>query len=161
MATTMKNAQKVHIRYMTKNDISGVLQIEQLSFINYSWNKKDFLRCLGWHNYINMVAQDDKTEIVGFMIYEMHENELHLINFAVHPERRLKSIGTQMVAKVIDSLSKSRRKLIALKVRETNLAAQLFFRSQGFKATSVLPAFYKDSGEDAFLMEYRLDSDNC
>jgi ribosomal-protein-alanine N-acetyltransferase len=42
-----------------------------------------------------------------------------------------------------------------LEVRETNLAAQLFFRSAGFRAVSVLRAFYEDSPEDAYLMQYR------
>ena len=31
--------------------------------------------------------------------------------------------------------------------------------SQGFKAVRVLRAFYEDSGEDAFLMQYRLADD--
>ena len=39
-------------------------------------------------------------------------------------------------------------------MRETNLSAQLFFRQQEFRAIKVLPKFYEDSGEDAFLMEY-------
>ena len=40
-------------------------------------------------------------------------------------------------------------------VRETNLPAQLFFHKQDFRAVRVLRGFYGDSGEDAFLMEYR------
>ncbi len=46
-------------------------------------------------------------------------------------------------------------------MRESNLPAQLFFRSQEFKAIKVLHAFYEDSGEDAFLMQYRLAEDHC
>ena len=42
-----------------------------------------------------------------------------------------------------------------LEVRETNLAAQLFFRGQGFRAVSVLREFYDDTPEDAYLMQYR------
>jgi ribosomal-protein-alanine N-acetyltransferase len=39
-------------------------------------------------------------------------------------------------------------------LRETNLAAQVFFRSSGFRATSVLHEFYDDSPEDAYLMQF-------
>jgi ribosomal protein S18 acetylase RimI-like enzyme len=46
-----------------------------------------------------------------------------------------------------------------LEVRETNLPAPLFFRAQGFQAVRVLRAFYEASGEDAFLMPYRLIDD--
>ena len=35
-----------------------------------------------------------------------------------------------------------------------NLSAQVFFRSSGFKATSVLHEFYDDSPEDAYLMQF-------
>ena len=60
-----------------------------------------------------------------------------------------------MAAKLIGKLSSQRRSRITLEVRETNLAAQLFFRSAGFRAVSVLRAFYEDTPEDAYLMQYR------
>ena len=44
---------------------------------------------------------------------------------------------------------------ITLEVRETNLPAQLFFKSAGFRAVTVLRAYYEDSPEDAYLMQYR------
>jgi ribosomal-protein-alanine N-acetyltransferase len=69
------------------------------------------------------------------------------------------AIGAQMVTKLVSKLSSHRRTRITLEVRETNLVAQLFFRSQTFRAVRVLRAYYGDSGEDAFLMQYRLDSD--
>ena len=45
-----------------------------------------------------------------------------------------------MIAKLIAKLSSQRRSRIVLEVRETNLAAQLFFRENGFRAVSVLRA---------------------
>jgi ribosomal-protein-alanine N-acetyltransferase len=61
-----------------------------------------------------------------------------------------------MVAKLISKLSSHRRTRITLEVRETNLTAQLFFRAREFRAQRVLRAYYEDSGEDAFLMQYQL-----
>ena len=63
------------------------------------------------------------------------------------------------MAKLISKLSSDRRTRITLEVRETNLPAQLFFRHEGFKALKVLRAFYEDSGEDAYLLQYRLADD--
>ena len=60
-----------------------------------------------------------------------------------------------MIGKLISKLSSHRRTRITLEVRETNLVAQLFFRKMEFRAVRVLRSFYEDSGEDAFLMEYR------
>jgi [ribosomal protein S18]-alanine N-acetyltransferase len=52
-------------------------------------------------------------------------------------------------------LSIERRDRILLEVRERNLPAQLFFRSLGYRAISVLKDFYEDSTEDAYLMQYQ------
>ncbi len=60
-----------------------------------------------------------------------------------------------MVRKLIGKLSSQRRTRILLEVRETNLAAQLFFRDSGFRAVSVLRDYYEDTPEDAYLMQYR------
>jgi ribosomal-protein-alanine N-acetyltransferase len=142
---------------MIRRDMPEVLQTEQQSF-EYAWTEEDFLRCLRQRNCIGMVAEQGE-KVVGFMIYELHKSKLHILNFAVHPAYRRQGIGAQMVAKLVSKLSSHRRTRITLEVRETNLAAQLFFRSQGFRAVRVLRAYYEDSGEDAFLMQYCLDGE--
>src|SRR3989441_10876356 len=150
---TEKEQVRVHIRWMIRRDMPEVLQIEQLSF-EFAWTEEDCLRCLRQRNCIGMVGEQGE-KVVGFMIYELHKSKLHILNFAVHPSWRRSGVGGQMVAKLISKLSSHRRTRITLEVRETNLPAQLFFRKQEFKATRVLRAYYEDSGEDAFLMEYR------
>ena len=144
---------RVHIRWMIRRDMPEVLQTEQLSF-EFAWTEEDFLRCLRQRNCIGMVAESGER-VIGFMIYELHKAKLHILNFAVHPEWRRQCVGSQMVAKLISKLSSHRRTRISLEVRETNLAGQVFFSKQGFRALRVLRAFYEDSGEDAYLMEYR------
>jgi ribosomal-protein-alanine N-acetyltransferase len=154
---TEKEQLRVHIRWMIRRDMPEVLQTEQQSF-EYAWTEEDFLRCLRQRNCIGMVAEQGE-KVVGFMIYELHKNKLHILNFAVSPQCRRLGVGAQMTAKLISKLSSHRRTRITLEVRETNLAAQLFFRTQGFRAVRVLRSFYDDSGEDAFLMQYRLADD--
>ena len=154
---TVRELMRVHIRWMIRRDMPEVLQAEQSSF-EYAWTEEDFLRCLRQRNCIGMVAEQGE-KVVGFMIYELHKAKLHILNFAVHPTCRRSHIGNQMVAKLISKLSSHRRTRITLEVRETNLPAQLFFRSQDFKAVRVLRGYYEDSGEDAFLMQYRLADD--
>jgi ribosomal-protein-alanine N-acetyltransferase len=154
---TEKEQVRVHIRWMIRRDMPEVLQTEQESF-EFAWTEEDFLRCLRQRNCIGMVAEQGE-KVVGFMIYELHKAKLHILNFAVHPLFRRGGVGAQMTAKLVSKLSSHRRTRITLEVRETNLSAQLFFRSQGFRATRVLRGFYEDSGEDAFLMQYRLPDD--
>jgi ribosomal-protein-alanine N-acetyltransferase len=154
---TEREQIRVHIRWMIRRDMPEVLLTEQQSF-EYAWTEEDFLRCLRQRNCIGMVAEQGE-KVVGFMIYELHKSKLHILNFAVHPACRRCGVGSQMVAKLISKLSSHRRTRITLEVRESNLAAQLFFSKQGFRATRVLRAYYEDSGEDAYLMEYRFADD--
>lgn len=152
--TPTRDRVRVHIRWMIRRDMPEVLRAERESF-DYSWTEDDFLRCLRQRNCIGMVAELD-DRVVGFMIYELHKTKLHVLNFAVAPGHRRAGIGTQMVTKLIGKLSSHRRTKITLAVRESNLAAQLFFRAQAFKASRVLRGYYEDSGEDAYLMHYRI-----
>ncbi len=146
----------VHIRWMIRRDMMEVLEIEGRSF-EFPWSEDDFIRCLRQRNCIGMVAEHDER-VAGFMIYELHRNRLHILNFAVAAEFRRKGVGQQMVEKLIGKLSAQRRNRIMLEVRETNLAAQLFFRHLGFRAVSLLRDFYVDTTEDAYLMQYRFHS---
>ena len=68
---------------------------------------------------------------------------------------RRREVGRQMIEKLVGKLSSQRRTRITLEVRETNLAAQLFFKSAGFRAVTVLRAYYEDSPADAYLMQSR------
>lgn len=144
---------RVHIRWMIRRDMAEVLEIERNSF-EFPWFEEDFIRCLRQRNCIGMVAEHGER-VVGFMIYELHKTRLHVLNFAVSDDVRRRGVGRQMIEKLVSKLSSQRRTRISLEVRETNLHAQLFFRSVGFRATTVLRAFYEDSPEDAYLMQYR------
>ena len=154
---TEKEQVKVHIRWMIRRDMPEVLQTEQESF-EYAWTEEDFLKCLRQRNCIGMVAECGE-KVVGFMIYELHKTKLHILNFAVHPSFRRHGVGGQMVAKLVSKLSSHRRTRITLAVRETNLPAQLFFKALEYRALRVLRGYYEDSGEDAFLMQYRIADD--
>jgi len=144
---------RVHIRWMIRRDMPEVLDIEQHSF-EFPWSEEEFILCLRHRNSIGMVAEY-KERVVGFMVYELYKSRLHVLNFAVSMDCRRHGIGRQMIDKLIGKLSAQRRNRIVLEVRETNLDAQLFLRTVGFRARSVLRDFYDDTGEDAYLMQYR------
>lgn len=150
----MKTRIRVHIRWMIRVDLPRVVAIEQASFAS-PWSEPDFLRCLRQRNCIGMVAEQGE-KVVGFMVYEMHPDRLHLLDFAVHPDHRRAGVGSQMVAKLAGKLAAHRRTRLTLDVRETNLDAQLFFRSQGFRAVGLKRAFYEDLDEDAIRMQHKL-----
>ncbi len=89
----------VHIRWMIRRDMPEVLAIEDECF-EFPWSEDDFVRCLRQRNCIGMVAEHDER-VAGFMIYELHRNRLHILNFAVAAPFRRHGVGRQMVEKLI------------------------------------------------------------
>ena len=144
-----------HIRWMILRDMPQVLAIEAESF-DHPWSDDDFMKTLRQRNCIGMVAELDER-VIGFMIYELQKNRLHVVNFAVHAAWRRQGVGQGMVEKLLSKLTVERRNQVLLEVRETNLDAQLFFRDMGFRAIAIINDNYRDSDEDAYLFQYRVN----
>jgi ribosomal-protein-alanine N-acetyltransferase len=143
---------KPEVIWMVRRHMSQVQTIEAVAF-PYPWSEENFIRCLRQRNCIGMVAED-RGRVLGYMIYEIHRDRIHVLNFAVNPSYQRFGVGTAMVEKLKSKLNPQRRRKILLEIREGNLGAQLFFREQGFKATKLLRDFYVDSDEDAYLMQF-------
>lgn len=150
-----KQRPDVQIRWLIRRDMPEVQEIENRSF-EYPWSDEDFLNCLRQRNMIGCVAETRRS-IYGFMVYELHQWHLRLVNMAVAPEVRRTGVGAAMIERLIDKLSQQRRREIVLDVRESNLHAQLFFSAMGFKAKCSSWKF--DNGEGAIQFRYTLPAD--
>lgn len=148
---------KPHIRWMIRRDMPEVLDIERRVF-EFPWLEGDLVRALRQRNCIGMVAEGGELgdRVIGFMVYELHKSRLHVLNFAVHPEEQRCGIGAAMLDVLKNKLSPERRNRLLLEVRETNLDALLFFKSQGFQGISILRDFYEDTDEDAIVMQWKV-----
>ena len=113
---------------------------------------------------IGMVAEQGE-KILGYMLYDLEKSKIRLLNLAVHPSFRRQGVGWAMLhnprmvglgAGLLTKLSEHRRMSCVLAVRDSNLPAHLFFKACGFQAIKVLRQHYSDSGEDAYLMQYRI-----
>ena len=145
-----KQEVRVHVRWMIRRDMPEVLAIERAE-LRVSLVDDDFIRCLRQRNCIGMVAEHE-DRVVGFMIYELLKTRIHVLNFAVDPHYAARR-GKPDVGQVGRQTLAQHRSRIVLEVRETNLSAQLFFRENGFRAVSMLRAYYNDTPEDAYLMQ--------
>lgn len=144
----------VHLRWMIGRDMEQVLLLEKRSFDN-PWTALEFGNMMRDNNSIGMVAVNEYDKVLGYMIYGLHKNRLHLMNFAVHPDHQRIGIGKQMIDKLKSKLHPDRRNRINLEVRETNLAAQLFFKAMGFRAVNILKNYYDGTDDDAYVMVHR------
>ncbi len=122
----------MNIRWMIRRDMPRIVAIEQQCF-EFPWDEETFIRCLRQRNVIGMVIEPDvKThkgrsndinEPAGYMIYELHRNRLHLLNFATHPDYQRQGYGTALMDKLKSKLcpDANRRNRLTLEVRESNL----------------------------------------
>ena len=153
MSIRVSSEIRVYIRWLVSRDMEEVLEIERESF-EFPWTREDYTRCLRSRNCIGMVAEYNE-QVVGYMIYELGKNKIQLLNLATAEPFRRCGVATQMIAKLTGKLSLQRRNRITFEIRETNLPAQLFFRSTGFRATQVLKNYYEEMQEDAYFMQFR------
>ena len=149
----VKTVIDCRILWMIRSHMPEVEAIEKSCF-EFPWDEEAFIRCLRQRNCIGMVAEASER-VVGFMVYELLKNRLHLLNLAVHEDWRFKGVGAVMIGKLKSKLSHDRRSSITLEIRDSNLDAQLFFKRMEFRAVSVLRGFYEETLEDAYLMQYR------
>ena len=147
-----------HIRWMIDRDIPEVFAIQN-NALEFPWSYNDFIKQWRQRNCIGMVSEWDER-VIGYMLYELHKDHMHLVNLTVDPNLHRKGVGLSMIDKVKSKMSKDRRNHITVDVRETDLPAQQFLRSMRFRAASVLRNFFDDTNEDAYLMKHKFQDDS-
>ena len=143
-----------HIRWLIRNDMPAVLEIEQLCYPENAWSEDDFVQLMRQRNVIGSVITVGDS-VCGFVIYEMHKSHLRIINLAVHPSCQRRRLGSQMVSKLQGKLTFERRTVLEAHVFDGNLPAHKFFAKCGFRCTGVEHEYFGD-GSDAYRFAYDL-----
>lgn len=144
---------EVFVRVLQPGDLADVLGIERVSF-EVPWTDDEFRRCLSQSQTAGLVAEADGRP-VGFVIFELAPKQLELLNLAVLPDVRRQGVARALIGHLIERLPAQHCERMHLVIRETNLAAQLFFRAAGFRAVGLLRDYYDDVAEDGIAFQYR------
>lgn len=146
------------VRWIVKNDISRVVEIERECFPR-PWGEEDFSECLRRRQNIGKVAEVDGA-IVGFMLYELGQKKISVINIAVCKAQRRSGIGRTLVRHLQSKLSNPKYWLsVEARVMDDNLEAHLFLKGLGFRAVAVDRDFFSDEDGscDSYLFVYDHD----
>jgi|GEM_PF-1070603 len=144
-----------HFRYMIERDKSQVLAIDRKNYSSMLTEEElDNNRKAG--TCIGIVADDlDKDRILGFMLYELHKQLIHLVRFAVDPGPQEQEISSQMMNNLIRKLYDQRRSRILLLLKEKNFFLKAhFYLDREFNDVAHIP----DSDDDRYLLEYLVAS---
>jgi len=149
---------RIKIRDASNRDVPQITEIERLSFDN-PWSRDSFLRelSLPFSRTTVAVTTNGATEaIAGYLCRWLVADECHILNVAVHPAARRAGIGDRLMADAIGEAKREKARFVTLEVRRSNLAARRLYRKLSFEERRLRRNYY-GSGEDAIVMELRLD----
>ena len=135
-------------------DVMAIWAIETASFSS-PWSRWSFLAELGQRHSHMLVAGPSLPQpwqTWGYLNFWVVLDEMHILNLAVHPEHRRRSIARRLLAEGLGQARTLGAALAWLEVRPSNLAALVLYESFGFKEVGRRPRYYDDTNEDALLL---------
>ena len=147
-------SQRLLIRQAGLADVTAMWAIEKASFPT-PWSRWSLLAEFGHRHSHLLVAGPPSPhpwQTWGSLIFWVVLDEMHILNLAVHPEHRRRSIARRLLAEGLAQARKLGAELAWLEVRTSNLAALALYESFGFKEVGRRPRYYDDTQEDALLL---------
>lgn len=98
------------------------------------------------------------TELVAYAVVMYAPDEAHLLNLAVKSAWQRQGLGAQMLTRVIADVRQSRREVIYLEVRPSNIAGLGLYERFGFTQIGLRRAYYPSvtGREDALFLGLNL-----
>jgi len=93
----------------------------------------------------------------GYLFCWSLGEELRINNIAVHPDLRRRGLARVLLKAVTAEARAVGCRRVTLEVRSRNAGARSLYEGLGFTRTGTRPRHYEPDGDDAVLMELRLD----
>ena len=143
------------VRRIRSDDLDAVLELQRRSFA-HPWSAELFKREMT-HDWSTILLAEDRgprgeVRLVGFLIYWLVHDELHILNLATAPEHRRKGVAQALLVATLDNGRRHKCAMATLEVRRSNEAAIDLYRKFNFRPVGVRPNYYVDEGEDAIVM---------
>jgi ribosomal-protein-alanine N-acetyltransferase len=146
-------------RRMRLDDLDRVMEIEKDGF-THPWSA-DLIRREMVHDWSTLLVATETRAgpaglpaeaIVGFIVYWLVHDELHVLNIATAAEERRKGVARALMEEAAARGRRGGAVLATLEVRRSNHGALALYRSLGYRQVGVRPNYYVDEGEDAIVM---------
>ncbi|MEG0255882.1 MAG: ribosomal protein S18-alanine N-acetyltransferase [Vagococcus sp.] len=129
------------------------VEISKASFETASpWNKEQFLASFSAKNQQVFLTIEQK-EVVSFIVISTVLDEAEIELIAVDNWFKRRGYGKSLLNEVLCELEKNEVKDIFLEVRESNLAAQKFYRFFGFQEIGRRKNYYQHPKEDGLMFK--------
>ena len=139
------------IRDAGEEDVIEVARIEKASFSD-PWSAGEFTAVLASPHAIFLVACDASDSIGGYVVMMSVLDESEVLNIAVDPSHRGKSLGSILLDRSLEEAERRGSQATFLEVRESNEPAIRLYRSRGFEEVSRRRGYYRSPVEDALVL---------
>lgn len=153
---------------MQERDLDEVLQLEQSSFTE-PWTRRMFLGELQGNVFAtNLVARAGDASggvapssgmLLGYVMFWVVFEELHIMNLAIRPEARRRGIGWRLITHALSAGELRGARTALLEVRASNVAAIALYENLGFVKKDVRRGYYDHPREDAVIMVFEKGGD--
>lgn len=146
------SALKPRIRTARKEDLSGLLALENICFKEETFNKRQLEYLLLKAKSLVLVAEEPAEDnIIGSMVILLRDHIAHarIYSLNVHPSYRRRGLGSLLMDSALVFLKDRGSKKVTLETGMNNTAALSLYEAKGFSIDSILRGYYK-SGDDAF-----------
>jgi len=141
------------LRPLEARDVGAIVAVERAVFGD-PWSESFFLGEMNQPLTYARVAERD-GRLLGYSVAWLGAGSGHLGNLAVVPEARRGGVASALVADLLAAARERGVGSLTLEVRATNDAAQALYRGHGFRLAGLRRGYYRDTGEDALVMEWR------
>lgn len=143
---------RIRLRAMRVTDIPRIAEVEKQVFGD-PWPASFFTSELAQPMAVARVAEHDGV-LAGYSVAWIGRDTGHLGNLAVVPGFRRRGIARRLVLDLLDRARAARTENLTLEVRVSNFPAQALYRAHGFRLAGLRRGYYRDTGEDALVMEW-------
>ncbi len=146
-------AEPMTLRPFRREDAPAIAAIEREVFSD-PWPESFFLGELAQPAVTATIAEREGT-LAGYIVAWLAAGTGHIGNLAVVPAQRRRGVAGRMLDDLLDRAAREAVHTITLEARVSNFAAQALYRARGFRLAGLRRGYYRDTGEDALVMEWR------
>ncbi len=136
-----------------EDDIEALLVLERQCF-SHPWSARSFQEGFDPARGRTLVLRSPHVVrgILGYCVFEILLDEMHLHNLAVHPAHRGQGIGKWLLVLALELGGRRGARTVYLEARQSNWPALQLYRSLGFETVSMRRDYYDRPREDAVVL---------
>jgi ribosomal-protein-alanine N-acetyltransferase len=143
-------AVAIELRKLSLEHLGEIEVIERAAYPT-PWSRTMFASELAKPSSICLGAFEG-DRLIGYIINSRYVDAWHVMNVAVDPSHRRRTIATRLLERLFELTKSDGRRGYTLEVRISNEGAITLYESLGFEQRGLRRGYYTDNREDALIM---------